>query len=542
MGQIRDCLGLHNFPDTTYIQTLTASKPGYPGGDSEIDLLRVSLNDTNSSPLSFGDTKDDLIQILRDNNHPEVHVEIINLKLHHHPSFFYLSNTSPLVLAYERAKERIIQALDRVIPKKWHVLCPFSVGRVEGKALPAIAVIVTPRTKADWFSLRVEIMTLTSPYSEDSPIDVEFLPGSLDFLDSPGMSSLDPMKHSVVPRMGFSIGIHGQETTGTLGGWVNLTHKGVLHQGFLTNSHVTRPSPSTVYDNGFLNDLDRFGVTFDRPPSKPIRIESLAKIDRDKTVAEIVDGLETLEVQKIQMMTKIEERELMGADPRPGHQTLLRAIDDQISQLAAVRGPAEAMPTVVGDLVLASGKPLLGTRMMDWAFVRVSEPGRKFFGPNLMFDIPEYAKTGKYIKNVVPWRPDTVIEELGALQDGQFCTKIGRTTGVTSGICNGPKAICNWGTTRWNEHGDAMDLSTYRTEEFIVISKKLKDSEFQQSDFADRGDSGSFVLDELGVVNGLLFASVIHNHGFAGVVSSMADVIESIRQKLGGDVTIELPV
>ncbi|KAJ6096361.1 hypothetical protein N7486_007107 [Penicillium sp. IBT 16267x] len=78
--------------------------------------------------------------------------------------------------------------------------------------------------------------------------------------------------------------------------------------------------------------------------------------------------------------------------------------------------------------------------------------------------------------------------------------KIGRTSGVTSGICHGPKAVCDWhGATRRNEKGQAMDLEVYRTEEFIVINKKLTESEFEQSDFTANGDSGSFVLDEDGV-------------------------------------------
>lgn len=55
-------------------------------------------------------------------------------------------------------------------------------------------------------------------YLDDEPIDVEFLPRSLDFLDPPRKSSLDRLKHGVVPRMGFSIGINGQQTAGTLGG------------------------------------------------------------------------------------------------------------------------------------------------------------------------------------------------------------------------------------------------------------------------------------------------------------------------------------
>ncbi|KAJ5126303.1 hypothetical protein N7526_008480 [Penicillium atrosanguineum] len=531
MSQIHNVLDFHEFPATTQVETITAWKPGYPGGDREIDLLRVVLDDTNPSPLSFGPAKDDLIRILRHNNHPGIH-------------------TDAVVIAFERAKGKIIQALDRAIPQKWHVLCPYSVGRVESKALPAISIVVEAETKADWFALRVEIITLTLPHSNGGPVEVEFSPGSLNFLDSPGESSsgspgrsfLDRLTPSVVPRMGFSIGIHGQDITGTLGGWVNLTHNGVLHRGFLTNYHVTKPSLSTVYDKGFIEDLNRFGATFDRLPSKPVRMESISKIDRDKTVPDIIDKLETLDARRVEVMTMIEDRQLIGAEPRPGYQTLLRFIDDEINELAAVQGPAESMPHVIGDLVLASGEAMLNMRMMDWAFVRVSEHGRKLFGPNIMFDIPENAQPWKY-KSVAPWRPGTIIEEFGFLQDGQFCTKVGRTSGVTSGICHGPRAVCNWhSATRWNENGDAMDLNVYRTEEFMVINKKLTETDFEQSDFTANGDSGSFVLDNNGVVNGLLFAGVRNDHGVVGVVMSMADVLQSIRLKLGGDVSIELPV
>jgi len=57
--------------------------------------------------------------------------------------------------------------------------------------------------------------------------------------------------------MGYLVGISDGNNARALGGWVGLTHNGIVHRGFLTNYHVVRPSISEGYTDAFLKDLDR---------------------------------------------------------------------------------------------------------------------------------------------------------------------------------------------------------------------------------------------------------------------------------------------
>jgi hypothetical protein len=72
-----------------------------------------------------------------------------------------------------------------------------------------------------------------------------------------------------------------------------------------------RPPPSTVCDEDLLKNLNRVGATFDCLPSKPIQMKSVAKIDRDQTMAEINDRLEALDAPRIEVMMMIENRQPM---------------------------------------------------------------------------------------------------------------------------------------------------------------------------------------------------------------------------------------
>ncbi|KAJ9483416.1 hypothetical protein VN97_g9993 [Penicillium thymicola] len=55
------------------------------------------------------------------------------------------------------------------------------------------------------------------------------------------------------------------------------------------------------------------------------------------------------------------------------------------------------------------------------------------------------------------------------------------------------------------------------------------------------GDSGSFILNGDGAVTGLLWGGVLHEDLDVGLASSMSDVMESIKEKIGGLVSVELP-
>ncbi|KAJ5936233.1 hypothetical protein N7454_005531 [Penicillium verhagenii] len=175
------------------------------------------------------------------------------------------------------------------------------------------------------------------------------------------------------------------------------------------------------------------------------------------------------------------------------------------------------MPEILGTLLVTSGKSILGDRLTDWAFVKISEEAEMAFGPNSMLAVPstldpanyqEVADTGGTINE------GELINEFGSLTDGQFCTKIGRTTKVTSGVCQGLTATCSWRAdeVRYDHDDRAVHLQTRPTLEHIIMTKKIGETEYVQESFAKDGDSGSLMLDEMGTVNGLLFAGTINRY------------------------------
>ncbi|KAJ5645178.1 hypothetical protein N7507_011189 [Penicillium longicatenatum] len=119
---------------------ITASKHGYPRGDQEIDLLQMGLDDTNPSPRSFSPAKDEYSKILRQKTHPGIHVEMINVDLHHCLSSFYLFKANMLVIA---------SLIGRFLKSGIHFVQIFGVGRAEETAVPAFSVIVEAGTKTD---------------------------------------------------------------------------------------------------------------------------------------------------------------------------------------------------------------------------------------------------------------------------------------------------------------------------------------------------------------------------------------------------------
>lgn len=183
------------------------------------DLLRVVLRAEHPTPDNFGVAKDDIVKLLQHHHLDDIHVEILNIDLCHHPSLSYLLLDNPLTTAYETEKATIASHLDRVIPGKWHLLCAFDISRHAEKQQPAIVVVVSPKTSANWFGLRMSIATILTPYICD--VEIEFLPGGLQLLGHQNVSFLDRMEVGSGPEMGCSVGIHSDNNTGTLGSlWV----------------------------------------------------------------------------------------------------------------------------------------------------------------------------------------------------------------------------------------------------------------------------------------------------------------------------------
>ncbi|ODM19633.1 hypothetical protein SI65_04618 [Aspergillus cristatus] len=159
-----------------------------------------------------------------------------------------------------------------------------------------------------------------------------------------------------------------------------------------------------------------------------------------------------------------------------------------------------------------------------------------FFSPNKMFAVPEVQFLSHYGAIADPVPPGFLIARFDSLRKGSSYTKLGRTTDVTSGLCNGSLAYSNWkekSTIQYDYRGQSVD-TTNILEEFVVVSKKTSG---KQATFSEDGDSGAFVLDHEGHVCGLLYGGVSDFYDRdeyfvnAGLVMNMPELINSMKLK-----------
>ena len=214
----------------------------------------------------------------------------------------------------------------------------------------------------------------------------------------------------------------------------------------------------------------------------------------------------------------IEAREKTGAKSQHMLKGTMERFEAAISDLRNRRLVIQEMPHLMGKVAAASGKAILGKRLMDWAFVQLTDTAEEnFFRPNIMFPVPPDQMPHIYDSNMgLPAAEGVPVTEFGRLEKDQYYLKLGRSTGVTAGICHGALACCNWkgkDGVRYQHDGQRLESSSSVTEEFIIINKKRRGPDYQQSSFAEEGDSGSLVINIKGQVCGLLYGAAT---GFSG--------------------------
>lgn len=179
------------------------------------------------------------------------------------------------------------------------------------------------------------------------------------------------------------------------------------------------------------------------------------------------------------------------------------------------------MPHLMGKVATVSGQSILGRRIMDWTFVELpDEAAKEYFKPNKIFHVPAGNMPHLYdISFGVPIGEGKLLNQVCRLEKDQFYLKLGHSTGVTAGICNGALACCNWqghDRMRFQHDGQQVALSLDLTEEFVVVNKKVGQSNSQQMSFAESGDSGSLVINIDGQVCGLLYGAISGFYGPLG--------------------------
>ncbi|KAN0079695.1 hypothetical protein V8E54_004909 [Elaphomyces granulatus] len=191
------------------------------------------------------------------------------------------------------------------------------------------------------------------------------------------------------------------------------------------------------------------------------------------------------------------------------------------------------MPHVLqGKVLLSSGALLAGNRILDWAFIELTSTATENFSVNKLPEISREKRPEMYGKS----GNGLLLDQFGELRKGDYFLKVGRSTEVTAGICNGALAYCNWDDTgdrvRYDAHGNAvMDLMGC-TGEFVILDKKRWLATYEQASFCEPGDSSSFIINARRDMCG--FCGLPGNRTLypeSGLATSMPDILESIRSR-----------
>ncbi|KAK2764373.1 hypothetical protein FQN54_009067 [Arachnomyces sp. PD_36] len=543
---IGEILARYEFPDTT-IWLKAVRKPGYLECQNATPLLQIFFR--SELPELLTPAQDEIRDLLQrhPSNHHDIHVEIARPDLVIRPSLFAIDPEDGNIAHYESVKDDLIALLGRRLGDSWRFLSLCLIGQTEEKAQPAVVVMVDPYTYADWSNLIYE-MNLILRVGEKTNLGIGFLPGMLPRKGSagdpegsrPGVSYIERLDNGSLLGMDYSIDVRRKEGD-VIGEILSLTSGGTTRKGFLTTYRSVRtlsPSP------GALGLAERFGLSLDDKAAGGYVFYPLEK-DVAATRAQ-----SEARISKVQHQFQIFESDKHKLEVAGSPTTVIEAGMFSCKQImegyAATRKIVESMPFAIGQVRFASGNALTRNkkRIMDWAFVELSESSLKLFKPIRTPNDPCAKMHNQYgLDTSVKLVTSQPLDSFGKITKGSEFLKTGRLTGRTAGVCNGVLATCNWhkrDMIRFDSQGNQVEG---HTEEFIIFSKKLRSShgQHEQTDFCAEEDSGSLVIDELGKVCGLLYGAVT---GFcgpsgdpsfyagAGLVMSMDEVTDSIKMKL----------
>jgi hypothetical protein len=540
---IWEILTQHGFPRNGILTVHDISKPGYPGGEAPVTTFRVLYAFSAAIPRVIGPAKDEIYDFLQANKIYGVEVEIVHLDLCFRPSLFAISPQDPTVTAYEASREKILGLLQEHLRSSWKSLCLFYVGRTREKAQPTIVIMVKPRAFFDWSELESKIRVALGSGHE---INVEFLPGELGMLpeqEDNGVSFLDRMAPDGRPEMGCSIGVVGEVGGGTMGGFLTLTLGGFTHRGFMTNYHVIRPCSNA--NEAIIKKADRFGSSPFATDETHCDVLYLAVKDRQATLQQANETLTETRDQLRNLEQARQSREIAMARIPPGLQMQIDDAKNRIVSYENKQAAVQAMPEVLGKVLVSSGNVLFNNRIVDWAFVELDDQvADAIFQANKMPDIPASKRPNQYgLSGSLMISTGQPLTEFGELVKGEYYFKVGRTTGLTTGICNGVKTHCHWDDderVRYDERGNQVDMAPDITEEYILVRQSLGQGVLEQDAFCKPGDSGSFIIDRFGRICGLLYGAAKAFNGppgreefyfYAGLAMTIPDVLKTISIK-----------
>lgn len=562
--QVIACLKDHGIA-TSNFNVFSCTKPSYARNQNQL-ILKVDVAVTDLEPTDkWSSARRGIGKCLSNFGFDNIKVEILDESRAFVLSLLPIDHNSVAVKAYKQVEEEILRLLERKLTMEWTTMSLYRVKRPGLDISNAVVIMVKPYTHYDWNILKVQVGELLSkgydaikvpPYARPT-IEVEVTPGVYTTLPPEDdkepesiRSALDLQENLTAwPKMGEGIGFSNKDGGGTLGGFFKLHVGNQVHWGILTNYHVVDRSetPDSLADAfGTAYGSRVYSTQLVYPTREDVRL----------TLGEIQKELPTLSQALKDSTAQKKEREWMGLSTRRQNMEIAHN-EPEYARLEALEKLCQQMPKVLGNVLVSSGRALSHRKeVLDWAFVEMSSidfsrvqnmnclPVVRDFETELdkkqSISRRDLGQAGPRYNNR---DPQYQIQGFTDVQRGQWYFKIGRTSGITTGICNGVENNSNISHYRqvYDEFGRPLNVVyCKRSSDWVILNCDPLGAAAQR-EFCKPGDSGSLIIDSNGYCAGILFGSL---RGFAGplnkwgtdyadcgTVTTMSTVQKSIAKK-----------
>lgn len=423
----------------------------------------------------------------------EVKVEIFNPEKMYCDTSFCLPDDNQLLEAIRDIESDVAGAVRKHMPQIWTSIAYHMRGPRKNESVRKPTVLITCEPESRHMFEKIESLIQSVAQSTKFPeitLYLEIVPGLVTLAAPPSPTrGAPPVSVTMLPNTpanGASIGVHQKNLgAGTLGGW--LTVKPVNNPSAepmlcaMTCYHVISDGD---LGNQAENDGKGIGLQGKKPLSQ-IKIAYPAKYDGNHT-------------------RKLAEEALSkNVNPNGMHSRTLQVLDG-----LEAGGP-------IGYVKYASGhRRTSDNTRLDWALVLAPKTFRKNKPPPASVFNSEELWGGRV--SYFPG-PNDFITRFGAMKGGEWVAKVGRN-GTTAGEVNKVYRLVHWETHKESYETDVIGIT---------------------QDFADRGDSGSWVINSkhelLGMVIGL--EPMSSNYGCA-LVTPIEVIRDDIREMIHCEIAL----
>lgn len=586
---------------------INQAKPGYPNGGNDwaLTLLLTVYGATRASTNQWSPARRSVKAFIDDSSATTAEVEIIDLEQAFQPSIFPIAPDDGHIRTYNICRHSILDHVHQKIGHSWSSICLYKMGRNLQLSKYAVVISVLPFTLYDWNQLSIELLGIVTLHKEpDQIFEIVLVPGTCDVGAPPedpeepsaGISLMNRLTR--YPEVGCSIGVAGKLSSATLGGFATLSRGDKEYSGFMTNSHVVEPA-DCVPEN-LREEFYRRGVEDTTPAdsTKRAALQFPSTTDFQKTSNDLNAAIKEITVDisadkytmaekqemgelnivpwsllqlsyfrfqcscvVIERIVRLTTLSLQGMKTGREKQSIADA-QSYLDQYSTELKVSEELPEPLGRTCWASGRAfshrgnMIDVAVVEWESQELKDhaaKGNKLpSGSDIRFkgqtpdDYKENFDTNGGLNRISP-----TICGVTNIKKGEWYFKVGRTTGLTAGVCHGTEAFVqihdtsHFTRTRWTADGKPGRYETLQyASEYVIITSKFNNPKTSQTPFNSAGDNGSLLINRFGDVAGLLFGSICNRCGppsnetnysaNAGLATTMSCIQEHLKHTAPG--------